>query len=132
MDINKFFTCCGEFLSQNILPATFPKAEDSVLRAIAAGTSGVFALKGTRLIQQHLPTLKTLGIITDGNEVDIETVEAFINAAFADQERITVKTLPLVPEELRNRFPKIAAKYCNHTWTFGKSDAEKFLELLNK
>lgn len=130
MNVNTFLVKCAQFFHTHILPTTFPKADDSVIRAIASGAAGLLAFRGTQIINKHQDALKMLGVMSDAGEIDTEALKTFLYAAFDGQERVTVKTLPLVPEMVKNSFPGLVAKYADHTWNFTRADADKFLGML--
>lgn len=61
------------------------------------------------IVSQYLPMLKTMGIVNDNNQIDIEMAKGFINSAFEKSGRVTVMN-----------------------FTFDKSDGEALIGILEK
>ncbi|MBR7145670.1 MAG: hypothetical protein IKD10_12110 [Lentisphaeria bacterium] len=132
MDVLEFLKRCGDFFVAEVLPATYPNMDQTLIRFIGKGVNGVIVYKGSRLAASLREPLTACGILNEAGEIDLDLVQAFLESGFADNDCVKIKTLPLVPEVMRNVMPRFSKKYCNHTWTFRKSDADKFLALLRQ
>lgn len=117
-------------MAQEVLPVTYPNVDKATLKAICNGAKGVLVFRGNKLLENHKAELEALGIVNSDGNVNIEAVRAFLDGAFAGNDGIKIQTLPLIPEGLQAVFPRLVKRYGDHTWTFRKSDAEKFLRML--
>ena len=77
ISLSKLQQVVPEFVDTRLMPSA-----PSEIKWILGGSTFVLLHKMDSVISQYSPMLKTLGIVTEDNRIDIEMAKGFINSAF--------------------------------------------------
>ena len=79
------------------------------MKWILGGSTFILLKRADDILNQYTPMLKTMGLVNDKNQLDIELTKGFINSAFAKSGNITM-----------------------FGFTFDKNDGEALIGILDK
>ena len=101
----------AEFIDQRILPAI--SNDNSALKWLIGGASTLFLGNIDKAASHYAPMLKSIGIMDESGNLDIDKAETFVNSAFAKQQTVRV---PMMGVPI----------------TFDKSDGDALIAILKK
>ena len=101
----------AEFVDQRIMTAIGD--DNSALKWLIGGASTLFLGNIDKTISHYAQMLKSIGIMDESGNLDIDKAEAFIHAAFAKQQTVRV---PMMGVPI----------------TFDKSDGDALIAILRK
>lgn len=104
ISLSKLQNVIPEFIDTRLMPSA-----PSGMKWVLGGATFVILRRMDDIVYQYLPMLKTMGIVNDNNQIDIEMAKGFINSAFEKSGRVTVMN-----------------------FTFDKSDGEALIGILEK
>ena len=104
ISLSKLQNVIPEFIDSRLIPSA-----PSTMKWILGGATFVILKRLDDIVAQYSPTMKTMGLLNDNNQIDIEIAKGFINSAFEKSGRVTV-----------------------FNFTFDKTDGEALIGILEK
>ena len=77
ISLSKIQNVLPEFVDTRLIPSA-----PSTMRWILGGGTFLVLRQADTMINQYLPMIKSLGLVNDNNQLDIELTKGFINSAF--------------------------------------------------
>ena len=77
ISLSKIQNVLPEFVDTRLMPSA-----PSQMKWVLGGGTFLFLRRADELIAHYVPTLKTLGLVNDNNQLDIDLARGFINSAF--------------------------------------------------
>ena len=81
-------TALAEFIDQRIMTAIGD--DKSMIKWLIGGASTLFLGNIDKTISHYAPMLKSIGIMDESGNMDIDKAETFVNSAFAKQQTVRV------------------------------------------
>lgn len=104
ISLSKIQNVLPEFVDTRLIPSA-----PSHIKWLLGGSTFIILRQADAMIAQYLPMMKSLGLVNDQNQLDIEMAKGFINSAFDKSGNV-----PLFG------------------FNFDKSDGEAFIGILEK
>ena len=101
----------AEFIDQRVLTAI--SGDQQMLKWVIGGASALYLTRLDTVVESYAPMLKSLGVMDESGNIDVDAAELFINSAFSKQESV--------------RFPVIGVPI-----TFDKSDGDALLQMMKR
>ena len=126
MKLENFMTVATSFLEQNLTPGLTAQYGDFA-QWIFGGALALLSPSVKRLMLDNSDLLKSLGIMDEANNINIEALANFMNGAFAK-----TPTLRMNPKELLNlKFDNpLVNKFLQGEIVFTKAEADEFINML--
>lgn len=105
ISLSKFQQVFIEFVDQRLIPSAPP-----AMKWLLGGTSFLILRQADSMINQYLPMLRSLGLVNEQNQLDIDLAKGFLNSAFSKSERVTFQGITLDAQE-GEAFIAIMEKY---------------------
>lgn len=77
ISLSKIQNVLPEFVDTRLMPSA-----PSHIKWILGGSTFIILRRADDMIAQYLPMMKSLGMVNDQNQLDIELAKGFINSAF--------------------------------------------------
>lgn len=77
ISLNKFQDIYTEFVDTRLMPNA-----PAHIQWVLGGSVFIIGTKGNEFINAYTPKLKSIGLVNDQNQLDIELARGFINSAF--------------------------------------------------
>lgn len=81
-------TALAEFVDQRVMPAIGD--DNSLVKWLIGGASTLLLTQFDRMIANYAPVLKSIGIMDESGNLDIDKAETFVNSAFGKQDKVRV------------------------------------------
>ena len=94
ISLSKFQQVFIEFVDQRQIPSAPP-----AMKWLLGGTSFLILRQADSMINQYLPMLRSLGLVNEQNQLDIDLAKGFLNSAFSKSERVTFQGITLDAQE---------------------------------
>lgn len=104
ISLTKLQNVVPEFIDSRLMPSAPP-----AMKWILGGSTFILLKRADDILNQYTPMLKTMGLVNDKNQLDIDLTQGFINSAFAKSDNITM-----------------------FGFTFDKNDGEALIGILDK
>lgn len=104
ISLSKLQNVIPEFIDSRLIPSA-----PSTMKWILGGATFVILKRLDDIVAQYSPMMKTMGLLNDNNQIDIDIAKGFINSAFEKSGRVTV-----------------------FNFTFDKTDGEALIGILEK
>lgn len=104
ISLSKLQNVIPEFIDSRLVPSA-----PSTMKWILGGATFVILKRLDDIVAQYSPMMKTMGLLNDNNQIDIDIAKGFINSAFEKSGRVTV-----------------------FNFTFDKTDGEALIGILEK
>lgn len=77
ISLTKLQSVVPEFIDSRLMPSAPP-----AMKWILGGSTFILLKRADDILNQYTPMLKTMGLVNDKNQLDIELTKGFINSAF--------------------------------------------------
>lgn len=104
ISLNKIHKVLPEFVDTRLMP-TAP----SHVKWMLGGSVFLILRQADDMINQYLPVMKSIGLVNNNNQLDIELTKGFLNSAFSKEEKIGF-----------------------FNFTFDKSDSEALIDIMER
>lgn len=104
ISLSKIQNVLPEFVDSRLIPNA-----PSTMKCILGGSTFLILRQSDNIINQYLPMMKSMGLVNDNNQLDIELAKGFINSAFSKSGNVTI-----------------------FNFTFNKEDGEALVGILEK
>ena len=94
ISLNKFQQVLIEFVDQRLIPSAPP-----LMKWTLGGMTFLINRQADSMINQYLPMLRSLGLVNEQNQLDIDLARGFLNSAFSKSERVTFQGITLDAQE---------------------------------
>ena len=94
ISLNKFQQVFIEFVDQRLIPSAPP-----TMKWLLGGTSFLILRQADSMINEYLPILRSLGLVNENGQLDVELVRGFLSSAFSKSEKITFKGITFDAQE---------------------------------
>ena len=78
----------ADFIDQRIMTAIGD--DNPLMKWLIGGASTPLLTRFDKIVSNYAPILKSIGVIDENGNLDIETVEKFLNSAFSKQDSVQV------------------------------------------
>lgn len=85
ISLSKLQNVIPEFIDTRLMPSA-----PSGMKWVLGGATFIILRRMDDIVSQHLPMLKTAGMVNDNNQIDIEMAKGFINSAFEKSGNVTM------------------------------------------
>ena len=104
ISLSKLQQVVSEFIDTRLMPSA-----PTTMKWILGGSTYILLQQSDTLINKYSPMLKSLGIVNDQNQVNIEMAKGFLDSAFNKSSTLEM-----------------------YNFRFDKSDGDALIDLLNK
>lgn len=85
ISLTKLQNVIPEFIDSRLMPSAPP-----AMKWILGGSTFILLKRADDILNQYTPMLKTMGLVNDKNQLDIDLTQGFINSAFDKSGNITM------------------------------------------